>query len=367
MNVEKARKLASVSINANETIRFAFSKMDSDIVRLLCVIENNEYAGIISSGDIQRAIIANKSLETPVGKILRHNVRVANFNDSFESIRSMMLEFRTEFMPVLDDNGKLIDVYFWDEVFSTTAPESKKINLPVVVMAGGKGTRLKPFSNILPKPLFPLGEKTILEVILDKFQDAGCSRFLLSMNYKADFIRSYFEQLDNCPYDLDYFVEDKPLGTAGSLHLIEDRVQETFFVSNCDIVINEDYGEILDYHREHKNEITVVAALKHFKVPYGTLETAEEGRLINLKEKPELTYLINSGLYLLESQLLSEIPKDTFFHITDLIEAVRSREGRVGVFPVSEKSWYDIGEWKEYNHTMKKMGIESNPMFNGTM
>lgn len=357
MIIKKEKRLESVSICLDKTIRTAFDKMDSDIVRLLCVTENSKYVGILSAGDIQRAIIANKSLDTPIRDVLRKNVRVANVHDSFKSIRAMMLEFRTEFMPVLDDYGNLVDIHFWDEVFATATPEYKKIDLPVVVMAGGKGTRLKPFSNILPKPLFPLGEKTILEVILDKFKDVGCSRFLLSVNYKADLIRSYFEQLDNCPYVLDYFTEDKPLGTAGSLHLIKNKINETFFVSNCDIVIDEDLSEVLDYHREHKNEITLVAALKHLKIPYGILETAEEGRLIELKEKPEFTYLINAGLYLLEPHLLSEIPENKFFHITDLIDLIRQRSGRIGVFPVSEKSWYDIGEWKKYSNVVKEMKL----------
>lgn len=360
MKPKKAKRLATVSIEAHSTIRDAFARMDADIIRLLCVVKDRAYFGIVSAGDIQRAIIANKSLETKVGDVLREDVRVAQVGDNFESIKAMMLEYRTEFMPVLDDAGKLVDIYFWDEVFTTKAPQNRKVDLPVVVMAGGKGTRLKPFSNILPKPLFPLGEKTILEVILDKFKVAGCSRFMLSVNYKADFIRSYFEQLEDCPYQLDYFTEDKPLGTAGSLHLIEDKINETFCVSNCDIVIDADYSEILDYHREHDNEITLVGALKHFKIPYGTLETEGGGRLIGLQEKPELTYLINAGLYLLEPHLLSEIPKDTFFHITDLIEAVRARGGRVGVFPVSENSWHDIGEWQEYGRTMKAMGLESH-------
>lgn len=358
MKPKKAKRLASVSIEAHSTIRVAFARMDADIIRLLCVVKDGDYFGIVSAGDIQRAIIANKSLESPVGEVLRANVRVAHTEDDFESIRTMMLEFRTEFMPVLDDTGKLVDVYFWDEVFPTESPEYRKIDLPVIIMAGGKGTRLKPFSNILPKPLFPLGEKTILEVILDKFQMSGCSRFMLSVNYKADFIRSYFDQLEDCPYELDYFTEDKPLGTAGSLHLIEGEINEPFFVSNCDIVIDADYSEILDYHREHENEITLVGALKHFKIPYGTLETEGGGRLIGLQEKPELTYLINAGLYLLEPHLLAEIPKDELFHITDLIEVVRARSGRVGVFPVSEKSWHDIGEWQEYGRTMKALGID---------
>ena len=356
---KKQQRLEPLSIESTASLLGALRQMDREDRKLLLIVEGGEYRGILSAGDIQRAIIANKSLEAPIGEVLRENIRVANSEDSVESIRAMMLEFRTEFMPVLNAAGKFVDVYFWDEVFTSKAPEARKIDLPVIVMAGGKGTRLKPFSNILPKPLFPLGEKTILEVILDKFQAAGCSRFMLSVNYKADFIRSYFEQLEDCPYELDYFTEDKPLGTAGSLHLIENQINETFCVSNCDIVIDADYSEILDYHREHNNEITLVAALKHFKIPYGTLETAEEGRLIGLKEKPELTYLINAGMYLLEPHLFAEIPKNEFFHITDLIKTVRARGGRVGVFPVSENSWHDIGEWKEYGQTMQKLGLSS--------
>lgn len=356
MKLYKSKRLKKVSIGSETTLHSAFKKMDEDIIRLLCVVKEGEYIGIVSAGDIQRAIIANKSLETYVGDVLREDVRVAQTSDSVESIKAMMLEYRTEFMPVLDDTGKLVDVYFWDEVFDTGKPDYKKINVPVVVMAGGKGTRLKPFSNILPKPLFPLGEKTILEVILDKFCNAGCSRFTLSLNYKADFIRSYFDQMEYCPYTIKYHIESKPLGTAGSLHFIADKINETFFVSNCDIVIDADYSEILDYHRENHNEITLVSALKHFRVPYGTLETAEAGQLVSLQEKPELAFMINAGLYLLEPHLLMEIPANTFFNITDLIEVVKKREGRVGVFPVSEKSWCDIGEWQEYSRTVKVLG-----------
>ena len=177
------------------------------------------------------------------------------------------------------------------------------------------------------------------------------------MNHKADFIRSYFDHLEGAPYNIDYFKEDKPLGTAGGLQLIKDKITETFFVSNCDIAIDADYSEIVDYHREQKNEITMVCSLKHIKIPYGTVETSEGGQVTCLIEKPELTYMINAGLYLLEPHLLEEIPEDSFYHITDLIDDVRARGGRVGAFPVSEKSWCDIGEWAEYKRTLGVLGL----------
>lgn len=357
MNDAKVQKLESLSIEASATMRSAFSKMDSDNVRLLCVLNDGSYAGLLSAGDIQRAIIANSGLETPVGKILREDTRVAHSEDSFESVKAMMLRYRTEFMPVLTEDGELVDVYFWEEVFPTGGPEFGKIDLPVVVMAGGKGTRLKPFSNILPKPLFPLGEKTILEAIFDRFKNSGCHRFYLSVGHKAEFIRNYLDQLEEGSYDIEYFQEETPLGTAGSLQLIKGRISETFFVSNCDIVVDGDYSEIVDYHRERGNEITLVAALKHIQIPYGTLETSEGGNLERFQEKPEVTYMINTGMYVLEPHLLAEIPKDQYYHITELIEQVKRRGGRVGVFPVSEKSWCDIGEWQEYGRTMKLLGI----------
>lgn len=352
------KKLKSVSICSGTSIREAFAKMDADNVRLLCLMQEGNYVGILSAGDIQRAIIANKSLETPVFEILRtEGVRLAHERDNFDSIKKLMLQYRTEFMPVLNDGGELVDVHFWDDVFSSVKPDPGQINLPVVIMAGGKGTRLKPFSNILPKPLFPLGEKTIVETIMDKFHDAGCDRFFFSVNYKADFIRSYFDQIEDSNYAIEYFRETKPLGTAGSLHLIKKQIQETFFVSNCDIVIDTDYSEIVDYHREHGNEITMVVSLKHIKIPYGTVETGEGGQVTSLVEKPELTYMINAGLYLLEPHLLNEIPEGDFYHITDLIEAIRNRGGKVGAFPISEKSWCDIGEWAEYRRTLGVLGV----------
>jgi dTDP-glucose pyrophosphorylase len=351
-------KIKNNSIRPEEDIRAAFGKMDTDNVRLLCVVDDECYHGLVSAGDIQRAIIANKSLDTPVIDVLRkEGVKVAHEADDFESIKKLMLKYRTEFMPVLNHGGELVDVHFWEDVFSSGKPELDQIDLPVVIMAGGKGTRLKPFSNILPKPLFPLGDKTIVETIMDKFHDVGCHRFFFSVNHKADFIKSYFDQLENPNYAIDYFKEDQPLGTAGSLHLIKKQMNETFFVSNCDIVIDADYSEILKYHREQANEITMVVSLKHIKIPYGTVETGEGGQVTSLIEKPELTYMINAGLYILEPHVLKEIPEDSFYHITDLIEAIRVRGGKVGAFPISEKSWCDIGEWAEYKRTLGVFGL----------
>lgn len=349
MNEKLYKKLKNRIISKESKLLFALKQMDRIDKKLLFVFDKDHFINILSVGDIQRAIIANKPLEIPVKEILRDNTRLASITESVEQIREKMKDFRMECMPVIDEFGQLAEVYFWEDLFP---PEQKrietKLDLPVVIMAGGKGDRLKPLTNVLPKPLIPLGEKTIVEEIMDRFMDVGCEDFFLSVNYKAEMIKHYFSQPGQNKYKTSFFQEKKPLGTAGSLYLIKDKIKTPFFVSNCDIIIDEDYSEILNYHRKEKNELTIVSVLKNYPIPYGTIETSENGRLAELREKPDLTFQINSGMYILEPHLLNEIPENRFFHITDLIEKIRKRGGRVGVFPVSEGSWKDLGTWQQF-------------------
>lgn len=356
MKQELFKKIQNRIIQKNAVLLSAFKQMDKIDKKLLLVIDEEKFINILSVGDIQRAIIKNISLNTPLSQILRKNTKVAKSTDSIEDIKKEMIRNRTECMPVVDDYQNLIDVIFWEDVFD----ENEKgilynLKLPVIIMAGGKGTRLKPITNILPKPLIPVGEKTILENIMDRFKNVGCNEFYISVNYKAEMIKHYFDTLNNFDYKITYLEEEKPLGTAGSLYLLKDKISKTFFVSNCDIIIDTDYSDILKYHEDNHNELTIIAALKHYPIPYGTIETGVNGLLESLIEKPELTFKINSGMYILEPHLLNEVPKNEFFHITDLIENIQKRKGKVGVFPVSEGSWKDIGEWDKYQQTRMKI------------
>ena len=343
------KRIQSISIAKAESIIVALKQMDAMKVKLLLVTDGEKFCSLLSIGDIQRAIIANVPLESPVEQILRSKVNVAKVGDDRERIIARMKERRNDFMPIVDDDDNIADVIFWEDISSYKEHRIKApFTLPVVIMAGGKGTRLRPLTNVLPKPLIPIGEQTMMEDIMDRFVECGCHDFYVSVNYKADTIRRYFENLGKPQYHVEYFQEDKPLGTAGSLHLLKDKINSTFFVSNCDIIIDEDYSEILRYHSENHNEITVVAAIKNISIPYGTLETKEEGLLANIKEKPEYTFKINTGMYLLEPHLIDEIPEDEFYHITFLIERLAREGRRVGVYPINEGSWTDVGNWDEY-------------------
>lgn len=336
-------------IQKEQNVLQGLQQMDRLRVKLLFVFDGEHFVGLLSIGDLQRAIIRNQSLETPVPEVMRHDITVAYSNEDMAGIKKKMLAFRTECMPVLDHGGDLVDVHFWEEVFP---PSEKRVNarldIPVVIMAGGKGTRLKPLTNIIPKPLIPIGEKPIIEVIIDKFTNYGITDFYISVNYKHELIKFYFDNIEHKAYEVNYIQEGEFLGTAGSLNLLRNKIDRTFFVSNCDILIDDDYAEIYKYHVAQKNAITLVASLKHWKIPYGTLESGENGELLSLQEKPELTYLINTGMYVLNPEVLEEIPEGKFYHITDLITDLKKKGARVGVYPVSEKSWFDMGEWSEY-------------------
>ena len=341
-------------IEPENTLLDAMKQMDLISKKLLIVTKDNLFVGLISIGDIQRAIIKNKPFDTQIAEVLRENIKIANSDSTFDEIKQMMFKYRMELCPVVDNSNKIVKVFFWEDIFNDRNPEPlKKFNIPVVIMAGGFGSRLKPLTNVLPKPLIPIGDKTIIEDIFQKFSIHGSNTFYISVNYKADLIEYYIEN-QKLSYKTYFLKEEKPLGTAGSLSLLKDKINESFFVSNCDILINQDYSEILEYHLSNKNEITIVAALKHFSIAYGTIETGENGQLVKLIEKPELTLKINSGMYILEPNLLNEIPENQIFDITDLISKLQKEKRKVGVFPVSEKSWIDIGDWKEYLNNISK-------------
>jgi dTDP-glucose pyrophosphorylase len=336
-------------IDSGESILKALKRMDSIDRKLLLVFQDDSFIGVLSVGDVQRAIINNTSLETPIRHIMRKTFLSVGPDDPIESVRQQMLLHRTEFMPVVNSDGSLKDIIFWEEMFAEVRTQpSKQYKLPVVIMAGGQGTRLRPITHVLPKPLIPINNKTIIEHIMDKFLEIGCDDFIISLNYKADFIKDYITNYIPKKYNITFIKEEKPLGTGGSLFLLKDLIHSTFFVSNCDILIDQDFSDILEFHKENRNDLTIIAALKHIHIPYGTIETAEKGKLIKITEKPEITFKVNSGLYILEPHLLKSIEKNVHLNITDFIETIAASGKNVGVFPVSESSWTDIGEWKEY-------------------
>lgn len=345
-----SERIKNIIVDSDKSIIQTMKLMDDSQTKSLLVFKDGNFIGMITNGDLQRAIIANKPFCLPISELVDNEKKIyAHQGDDIQIIKKWMIEVRAEYMPILDKKENLVDIIFWDDVFSDFQPIDNrlKINLPVVIMAGGKGTRLKPLTNVIPKPLIPIGDKTILEEIMNQFETIGCQKFYMSINYKSDMMRFYLDQLDH-HYDIEFFEEPKPLGTIGSVSLLKGKISTPFFVSNCDIIIDQDLRDVYEYHLNNHNDLTIVTAVKSFKIPYGVIETGEDGLLTGLQEKPEQTYMINTGVYILNPELIDEIPEGQFFHITHLMEKIKTRDGRVGCFPVSEHSWHDMGEWPEY-------------------
>ena len=341
-------KISNLIIAPSISLIEALKMMDSEHTKMLFIFDDEHFVSILTIGDIQRSIIKNVALSDKVETIIEEGKIYIHKDTPADEIKRIMVRERCQYMPIVDDAGEMIDVILWDEMFNVPQEvERDKVDLPVVIMAGGKGTRLKPITNVIPKPLVPVGDKTILEVIMDQFEGIGCHKFYMSVDYKADMMKYYLSQLDH-KYDIVFFQEEKPLGTIGSVSLLKGKITTPFFVSNCDSINEQDYRDVYDYHVSNRNDLTIVTMVKTFKIPYGVIETGEDGLMTALSEKPELTYQVNTGVYILNPSCIDEIPEGEFFHITHLMEKIKARGGRVGCFPVSEHAWRDMGEWPEY-------------------
>lgn len=330
------------------TLLKAMEVMDREQRKLLIICKDSCFLGVVSIGDIQRSVLNKTDLGSPVVDVCRSDIIYAKRTDQREDIKQLMIKERIECMPVVDE-GVLIDMIEWGDLFSgkniaaclETAP-------PVVIMAGGRGTRLSPLTNVIPKPLVPLSEKTIIEEIMGRFSAVGCKNYYISVNYKAQMIIDYLNSNADMDWNIQYVQEDRPLGTAGSLKLLSDKLDSTFFMTNCDILLDIDLGDLYKYHRHNHNLITLVSTLKKYSIPYGTIETGKNGVLLDLVEKPEIVYQVNTGLYLMEPEIISFIESGEEIHMTDLVKRVMGCGKNVGVFPVSEGAWCDMGNWKDY-------------------
>lgn len=219
-------------------------------------------------------------------------------------------------------------------------------------MAGGRGSRLKQFSNYFPKPLFPVGEKTAIEHIINNFSNYGVNKFFISVLYKKNLIKSYLKE--NNYKNIKYLDEKIPLGTAGCISLLNKKIKNDFFVINCDSILSINYEKLYDFHKKNNFQITIVAASKSFKISYGVCEiNKKNGELIKIKEKPVFNYLVSGGMYLMKASVIKKISRDKPLDMDVLIKKIKKNKGKVGVFPISEDDWTDIGNIEEINSSFK--------------
>jgi len=342
-------------IQKKESIKKALKLIDKGARKIIFVVDiKNTLYGALTDGDIRRWIIKTGGIKGKAEDICNKNPISFEKDYSIGKVKEILLSEKIEAIPVVDKERKIIKILFWDDIFKEEKKEFTQIDLPVVIMAGGKGTRLDPFTRILPKPLIPIDNKTIIEVIMDEYAKFGIKKFYISINYKGKIIKAYFEE-QNSDYNFEFIEEVKPLGTAGALKLLEKKVNTPFFVSNCDIIVKEDYSRIYDFHKENDFIVTLVGSMQHYMIPYGVCEIGNGGTLKKINEKPKYDFLANTGMYLLNPEVFRFIPKSKFYNITDLISTLKKNNYKLGVYPVSEKSWLDIGQWEKYKSSLNKL------------
>lgn len=342
-------------IRSDASITDAMRSMVAGGEKLLFVVDGkNRLLGVISDGDLRRHILDRGSIEGDVRACINTEpVVLAEGFDKAAAAR-LMLHHRIEAIPVVDSRNVITDVVYWDDALNQPREEFKAIDCPVVIMAGGRGTRLAPFTQILPKPLIPIGDRPIIEIIMDQIARHGIDKFHISVNHKAHVMKAYFQEKGG-RYDIAFIEENEPLGTAGALRFFNPDRAGPILVTNCDTLIDHPLDQILDFHRQSQARITIVGAMYRQTVPYGTCKIDTGGVLTALEEKPSQEFLVNTGMYIVESDELAAIPEGTFFNFTDLIEAAMARGDKTVVFPIDSSAWTDVGQWADYRRAVEKL------------
>lgn len=336
-------------VKPDKSVKDVLTIMDENSIKAVAVVdEDNRLLGLFTLGDMRKYFVQNGGLNEPITNAM--NKKPIVFKSVYEAKR---YNGKLIVYPIVDEDGHLINMLGnnIDEMYSNSLND-----VSLVIMAGGKGTRLYPYTKILPKALMPIGELTISERIINLFKKYGCRDFHMILNHKAEMIKSYFMQL-NKDYEITFEKEDAFLGTGGGLIYLKDNIKNTFFLSNCDILVDADLECIYKIHKKDGNKITIVCAMKDIEIPYGVVETNESSQLMSITEKPEYSFLTNTGLYVIEPEVLDDLKDKEFVHMTEIAMRYVRKGERVGVFPISEKSWMDMGQLDEMEKMKERLGV----------
>lgn len=341
-------------VNTQISVKSAIEKMVQERIKAVVVVDDEgAVAGLFSNGDMRNFFLRGGSLSANICEAMNHNPKLFYSENEVNEERKTL---KRVIYPMVDSCRRVIGILDYENTDPDGKVNDALADIPLVIMAGGKGTRLYPYTKILPKPLIPIGDVTITERIIHSFQRYGCNDVVMILNHKANMIKAYMSELDK-NYSVEFVEEEEFLGTAGGLKLIRDKVHTTFFLSNCDILVDADLECIFKTHKSKGNKITFVCSMKDVVIPYGVVETNQEGVITQIKEKPGFSFLVNTGLYMIEPEVIDDIEEGEFIHLPDLAQRYLDRGEKVGVFPISDKAWMDMGQFNEMENMMKNLGI----------
>ena len=322
--------------------------VDRNDLKILFVTDGGKLVGTLTDGDIRRFLFRGGTLNDSAVQAANHAPKVAKNLQQAAELYNRLYYIA---IPIINNAGEITDLYIGDEL-PRKKPQS--LHVPVVINAGGKGTRLDPYTRVLPKPLIPVGDLPIIEHILQQFRQLGCEDFSMIVNYKKELIKTYFRESEN-QYAISWYDEKMPLGTGGGLSLLKGRLRETFFFTSCDTLLMADYENMLRFHRENGNVITMICAWKNVTIPYGIVEMGKNGLIEQMKEKPELSFLTNTSIYIVEPEVVDEIPDNTPVSFPEIIQQQMDKGRRAAAFPVSESEWLDMGQLSELEKMRERL------------
>lgn len=343
--------LTDYIVSPKETIKRTIEKMESNCLKAVAVVnDEGQIVGLFTNGDMRHYFLQGGSLQDDISKAMNTHPKVFKSHNEIKLVKkkSPMVVY-----PLVDENNVLREMIYERTEQGNIISDILQ-NVPLVMMAGGKGTRLYPYTKILPKALIPIGEIPISERIINRFYQFGCRKVYFILNHKGNMIKSYFDEIDR-DYSVEYVTEKQFLGTGGGLFLVKDKIKETFILTNCDILINGDIECAYKTHIKDKNAITMICAMKTVTIPYGVVECGYDGTIETMKEKPSFSFLTNTGVYIVEPEVLDMLNGEEVIGMPDIVKRCLDEGKNVGVFPISENEWLDMGQIDEMHEMEKRL------------
>ncbi|AUS85406.1 alcohol dehydrogenase [Lysinibacillus sp. YS11] len=336
------KQMEKIIVNQKQTLLDTMRIIDKSSLQFAVVVdEEQRLLGTVTDGDIRRGILRGEGLEVPITSIMNATPISLKFGQKTYKYKQFMHLKKLKQLPIVDESNKIVDVLFMDKL--NVSPNKNK----VVLMLGGLGTRLRPLTNDIPKPMLKIGNKPILENIIEGFKQYGYTNFIFSVNYRKEVIQNYFQNGEAFDVQIEYIEEEKRMGTAGALSLLKHRLKEPFFVMNGDLLTQINFEQLMDFHIEQQSIATMCVREYEFQIPYGVIETLDT-QLVSIKEKPLHRSFVNAGIYVLSPETLNYIPSDEFYDMPTLFEKLIDIEKKTSVFPIHEY-WIDIGQIEDFN------------------
>ena len=346
-------------VEKNISIFTALQRLEKSVYKNLFIVKDDALIGALSDGDIRRGLIKGLGLNETIETLYNPAVRfIYEWEPRKKGLRYCQ-SFGVFIVPIVDREKRIVDFIIYNEATVEEEEHPHLEDIPVIIMAGGRGTRLDPITRIIPKPLIPVGKKPMVELVIDQFIRLGAKHIYFTLNYLGKMVENYFKEsqlLSEQPHiEFNYVYEEGFLGTAGSLSLVwkelrkkEKPIPKTVILSNSDILVEVDPVEVYEKHAGSGDILTIIAAEREYTIPYGVLHLNEGRKLIRIDEKPTITSEINTGVYFMDAKIFDYIPYGETMQMNELIDLLLENGETIGVFKIPDQSYIDFGQWTEF-------------------